>query len=154
MLAFKTGAPHAGAHPLDDEAALELGNSADDDDDSPAQRAGRVDALPERDELYLQVVQLVEHGEKMARASSYPIIGPDQDYIEAAAASISHHGIESWSLCLRSADPVCELCYYFVAALRSHLAQVVQLRFRVLINGRDPHIKDACASYASLLVAR
>ena len=38
MLAFKTGAPHAGAHPLDDEAAFKFGDGADDDYDGPAQR--------------------------------------------------------------------------------------------------------------------
>ena len=37
--AFETGAPHAGAHPYDDQIALQLGDGADDDHDSPPQRA-------------------------------------------------------------------------------------------------------------------
>ena len=36
VLAFEPGAPHAGAHPLDDQVAFQLGNCADDDHDSPA----------------------------------------------------------------------------------------------------------------------
>jgi hypothetical protein len=36
VLSFKTSAPHAGAHSLDDQVALEFGNGADDDNDGPA----------------------------------------------------------------------------------------------------------------------
>jgi hypothetical protein len=35
---FELGPPHAGAHPLDDQAAFEFGDCADDYDDRPAQR--------------------------------------------------------------------------------------------------------------------
>ena len=38
MLAFEPGAPHAGAHPLDDQVAFQFSDGADDDHDSPAQR--------------------------------------------------------------------------------------------------------------------
>jgi hypothetical protein len=54
--AFKASAPHAGAHPLDDQAAFEFGDGADDDDDGPAQRAAGVDVFPERDVLDIQPV--------------------------------------------------------------------------------------------------
>ena len=37
-LAFKACAPHAGAHPLDDQTAFQLGDGADDHDDGAAQR--------------------------------------------------------------------------------------------------------------------
>ena len=33
VLAFKTGAPHAGAHPFDDQRALQLSDGADDHDE-------------------------------------------------------------------------------------------------------------------------
>ena len=33
---FETGAPHAGAHPLDDQVALELGDSSDNEDNGAA----------------------------------------------------------------------------------------------------------------------
>ena len=51
MSAFEPGAPHAGAHPLDDQVAFQLSDGSDDDDDGPAQRAAGVDVLSERDEL-------------------------------------------------------------------------------------------------------
>src|ERR1039458_9237212 len=51
MPAFELGPPHAGAHPLDDQAAFEFGDGADDDHDGPAQGATRVDLFPEDDEL-------------------------------------------------------------------------------------------------------
>ncbi len=39
LLAFQPCAPHAGADPLDYEAAFKLCNRANDDNDGPAQRA-------------------------------------------------------------------------------------------------------------------
>jgi len=56
VLAFEPGASHAGAHPLDNQIAFELGNCADDDHDGSAQRAARVDIFPEADVLDLQPV--------------------------------------------------------------------------------------------------
>jgi hypothetical protein len=50
VLAFETGAPHAGAHPFDDEVALQLSDGADDNHDGPAQRAAGVDLFAETDE--------------------------------------------------------------------------------------------------------
>ena len=42
-LAVEAGAPHAGAHPLDDQDAFQLSDGADDDHDGAAQRAAGVD---------------------------------------------------------------------------------------------------------------
>ncbi len=53
MLALELGAPHAGAHPLDDQVAFQFGDGADDDHHRPAQRSARVDIFPEADELDL-----------------------------------------------------------------------------------------------------
>jgi len=53
--AFQLGAPHAGAHPLDDQIAFQLSNGADDDDDSAPQRAAGVDVLAEADELDVEM---------------------------------------------------------------------------------------------------
>ena len=47
VTAFEAGAPHAGAHPLDDQVAFEFGDGADDDHDGAAQRAAGVDLLAE-----------------------------------------------------------------------------------------------------------
>jgi len=39
VAAFEACAPHAGAHPLDDQVAFEFGNGADDNHDGTAQRS-------------------------------------------------------------------------------------------------------------------
>jgi hypothetical protein len=36
VLAFETGAPHSGAHSLDDQVALKFSDGANDDDDGAA----------------------------------------------------------------------------------------------------------------------
>ena len=69
-----------------------------------------------------------------------PVRSPDQDDIEPAAAGIGHHLIESWPPGLRAGDLVCVLGDDLVATLAGHLPEIVELRFRVLIEGRHPHI--------------
>lgn len=51
MPALELGPPHAGAHPLDDQAAFEFGDGADDDDKNAAQRSACIDVFPEADVL-------------------------------------------------------------------------------------------------------
>ncbi len=57
---FQPGSAHAGLDPFDDQAALELRDGADDDDQSAAQRSAGIDVLAEADELDVQPVQLVK----------------------------------------------------------------------------------------------
>ncbi len=109
--------PHAGAHPLDDQAALQLSDGADDDHDRPTQRAGGVDLFAEADELDVQPVQLVQHLEEVLRRPGDTVTGPDQDDIELAAAGVTHHGIESRPASFRSADPVLVLFHDLIAPL-------------------------------------
>ena len=59
VLAFEAGAPHAGAHPFDNEVALQLSDGADDDHDGPAQRTAGVDLFAETDELDAYPVQVI-----------------------------------------------------------------------------------------------
>ena len=61
VLTFNPCAPHAGAHPFDDQATFEFRDGPDDDYDGPAQRAAGVDIFPEGDVLDVQTVQLVQH---------------------------------------------------------------------------------------------
>ena len=63
--AFEAGAPHAGAHPLDDQVSLKFSNGADDDDDGSAQRATNVDIFPERDILDIEPAEFVENVEEV-----------------------------------------------------------------------------------------
>ena len=88
VLAFETGAPHAGAHPFDDQVALQLSDGADDDYDGPAQRTAGVDLFPERDELDAYPVQVVEHLEEVTSGACDAIARPDQHDVEAGTAAI------------------------------------------------------------------
>jgi len=60
LTTFETGAPHAGAHPLDNKVAFQLGDGADDYDQGATERAAGVDVFAKADELDLQAVELVE----------------------------------------------------------------------------------------------
>jgi len=73
VLALKVGAPHAGARPLDDQGVLSSGNDAEDDDDSPAQRASGIDVLSEADVLDVEPVELVQHIEEMLHRPGDPV---------------------------------------------------------------------------------
>ena len=135
VLAFKTGAPHAGAHPFDDEVALQFSDGADDNHDGPAQRTAGVDLFAKTDELDAYPVQVVEHIKEVTGGACDAIACPDQDNVEAAAAGIGHHRIESRPFGLHAADPIGVLVDDLVAALGSHLAQVEELCFRMLVDG-------------------
>ena len=139
--AFQAGAPHAGADPLDDQRAFQFRDGADDHHDGPAQRTGRIDLLAEADELNPQPVELVKRFEEVACRPGDAIAGPHQHHIEAAAAGIGHHLIEAWPARFGAGDLVRILPHDLEAALDSHLAEVVQLGFRMLVDGRDSHVE-------------
>jgi len=51
VLASEAGAPHAGAPPLDDQVAFEVGAGVDDEDKNAAPRSACIDVFPEADVL-------------------------------------------------------------------------------------------------------
>jgi hypothetical protein len=75
MLAFEPCAPHAGAHPLDDQAAFQLGDGTDDDHDGPAQRAASIDIFPEADVLDLETTELVQDFEEVFDTHLQALLG-------------------------------------------------------------------------------
>jgi len=66
MLALELGAPHAGAHPLDDQVAFQLGDGTDNDHHRPPQWSAGVDIFPEADELNLYMIEFVQDFEEVA----------------------------------------------------------------------------------------
>jgi len=88
VTAFESGSPHACAYPLDDQAAFEFSDGADDDHDSAAQRSGSVDAFPEADELDLESAELVKHCEEVTGRTRDAVTRPDQHDIEAAGVGL------------------------------------------------------------------
>ena len=95
MPSFQPGAAHACPHPLDDEVPFELSDGSDDDDDGPPQRTAGIKILAEADELDVQPVELVQDFEEMPGGSRDAIAGPDQEYLETAAACIPKQIIET-----------------------------------------------------------
>ncbi len=140
---FQLGAPHAGAHPFDDEIALELGDGADDHDHRPAEWPAGVDILAERDELYVEVVELVEDLEEVPGRAGDAIEGPDQHDIETVLAGIVQQLVEPRPFRFSPADAVGVFTNDLIAALRSHCSEVMQLGLGMLIDGRDPQIHGA-----------
>jgi hypothetical protein len=136
VAAFEFRAAHAGANSLDDQAALEFGDGADDHNDGPSQWAAGVDLLSEADELDIQPVQFVEYLEEVLGRPGDSIAGPDQDHLEPAAASIPHHGIEARAAGFGPADPVRVLFNDLITTLLGHQLEIMELGFGMLVQGR------------------
>jgi hypothetical protein len=101
---------------------------------------GGVDLFAEADELSVQVAKLVQDLEEVLRGPGDPVTSPDQDDVEATAASIPHQAIQTGPARLRARDPVFVLFDDLISALLGHLAEIIELSFRMLIERRDPHI--------------
>src|SRR3974390_471693 len=140
-LAFQPGTPHAGAHSLDNQVAFELCDGADDGDHGPAQRAAGVDILAERDELDLQVIQLVQHFQQVFHRARQTIESPDQHHLELASPGIAHELVEARTPGLHPPDLVGVFLADLEAPLRGQAAQVVKLAFRVLIESGDTKVQ-------------
>jgi hypothetical protein len=149
-LAVESGAPHAGADSFDDQAAFEFGDGADDNHDGAAQGAAGVDIFPEADVLDPDSIQLVQDIKEMLHRPGDPIRCPDQEHIEAAAASVGHHLIEAGPFGFRTADSVSVLGDDLEAALAGHLPKVIQLCLWMLIDGGDTQVEPG-ALHARLL---
>ena len=94
--AFELGAPHAGAHSLDDQAPFKFGDRTNNDHHCPAQWTTGVELLPERDELDVQPVQLVEHFEEVPGGAGDAIAGPDEHlmpYLRGAVSRVTEENI-------------------------------------------------------------
>ena len=116
-------------------------NGADDDDHCPTEWSAGVDVLPEADELDIEMVQLVEDLEEVARRTGDAIERPDQNGIETMLVGIVQQVVEPRPLRFSPADPVGVLANDLITTLRSHRSQIVQLSLGMLIDGRDPHVQ-------------
>ena len=140
VTAFEPGAAHAGAHPLDYQAALQFCDRTDDHNNGPAQWTPSIDLLPEAYELDVQPVELVEYLKEVLHGPGDPVRRPDKNNVELAAASILHHLIEPRPPGLAPGDPVSVFRNDLVTALGSHLPEIVQLRLGMLVDGGHAHI--------------
>jgi hypothetical protein len=71
----------------------------------PSGAAG-IDLLAEVDELDVEPAELVDILEDVPHRPGQPVEGPDQDHVQATAARLAHHQIQSRPARLRAADGV------------------------------------------------
>ncbi len=133
MAALEARPAHAGAHPLDDQVALELGDHRDDDHHGPAEWAAGVELLAEADELDIEAVEFVEDFQEVAHGAGQPVAGPYEHDIELSAAGLGQHLIEARAARLGSADAVGIFVDHGEAPLQGQLPQVVDLGLGVLV---------------------
>jgi hypothetical protein len=138
--AFEFRPAHAGTDPLDDERAFQFRDDADDGDDGAAEWPAGVELFTERDELKVEMVQLIEHFQEVANGAGQSVAGPDHHHIEVAAAGVFHHLIEAGAARLRAADAVLIGSDDLELALLRQLLEIVELRLRVLIEGGDAQV--------------
>ena len=151
MLSLQPGSPHAGPHAFDDQAAFQLGDGADDDDHGAAQRPAGVEVLPEAEELNVQMVEFVQHFQKVPGAASQPIAGPDQHTVEAATAGVGQHLVQTRAACPGPSNAVGVALHNLIAALLGHAFQIMDLSFRVLIESRNPQVEGSAFQARTLM---
>ena len=142
MPALKLGAAHSGADAFDNEAAFQLGDDSDDYDDRPTQRTAGVYLLAKTYKLDVEMIQFIEYFEKVLHGTGQPIGSPNQDHVEAAAAGVLHHFIETRAPGFGTADLICILRDDLIIALGSHLLEIVELGLGVLVEGGHSQIED------------
>ena len=106
--------------------------------------------LPEGNELDAGPIELIEDFEEVPTERAMRSDAQTEDHIEAAAAGIDHHIIETWPARLRAGDLVGELRDDLIATLSGHLAKIVKLRLEMLIDSRDPQIQRGALHAAPL----
>ena len=127
--------PQTGSDPLYNKVALQLRDRGDNDNDRPAQRSAGIEIFSKRNELDAQMVQCVQHLEKMPNASSQSVRRPHQHRVELPAMGSGEHLVECGALRIRAADPVSVFVNDFKAALSREPAQIKRLRLGILVEG-------------------
>jgi hypothetical protein len=86
------------------------------------------------------VGEFVKNLQKVTGGAGEAIKRPDHDDIDLPAADVSQHLIEAGTPRFHSAESVRVLLNDLKATLRGQAAQIMKLRFGVLIDGGDAHI--------------
>jgi hypothetical protein len=132
---------HSCPHPFDDEIPFEFCDGADDDHDSPPERAAGIEVLAEADELDVEMVEFVEHLEEVAHGPGDPVRGPDQEHLEAAAARVPQQIIETRSASFSPRDSIGVLSNDLKTPLLGHRAEIIELSLWVLVDTGYAQIK-------------
>ena len=131
------------SNPLDDKAAFEFGDGADDDDDGAAQRAAGVDLFAETEELDAQVIKFVECFQEVPNTPGQPVACPDQHDVETATTSIAHEFVEAGAAGAGATDAMIDVFLHDLQVpLSGQGTQIHDLRLRTLIEGRNSQVQS------------
>ena len=144
-LALGPGPGHAGAHPLTDQRALELGEARHHTEHQLALRGRGVDVLLVADEVDAERPELHERVDERLGRAGEAVVAPDQDDVDRALAHGLHEALELRPVVVGARGEVDELDGDLKAAARGVLAELAQLGLGILaaIVGRDPGVKGS-----------
>jgi hypothetical protein len=132
VLALGLGPLHPRLHPLGDQRALELGQARHDAEQELALRGGGVRALVVADEVNPEALELRERIDELAQGAGEAVVAPDQQHVELPPAGSLEHGAVLLAVVAGAAGVVDILVGYGEATPLGVLAQLPQLRLRVL----------------------
>ena len=93
-LALRTRQCQAGAHPLADELALELGDRGEDAEDESAVGCGSIYALMNRDKLDSERIEFTQCVYQLAQAAGETVVAVDHDCVNLAPTADCQQAIE------------------------------------------------------------
>jgi hypothetical protein len=137
---FQFRSTHASPDALDNQTSFEFGNRSNDYRQSFAKRSGSIDVLAETNEFDAQVIQFIEHFQKMPHASGHSVECSNEHNIEFVPPSIGHKLVEARALGFRAANDIAIFAHDFISALSCHCAQIIKLRLGMLV----------CCAYTSI----
>jgi hypothetical protein len=132
VLALGLGPLHPRPHPLGDQGPLELGQARHDAEEELALRGRGVRALVVADEVDAQALELGERVDQLAQGAGEAVVAPDQQDVELPPAGGLEHGAVLLAVVAGPAGEIDILVRDGEAAPLGVLAQLPQLRLRVL----------------------
>ena len=132
-ISFQPTTCHALANSFPNQLALQFGDGANQRQEKPPHRTGRVNRLPLGDELDTKRIKLIKDGEKMFDASGDSVECRYNDDRELAATSVGHQCVKPRSPGLGTGNtPILILGDDFETPLQRKLPQGKQLGRDVL----------------------
>jgi hypothetical protein len=116
--------PKTRSYPLNYQISFQFGDGRHYHYDCPTQWSTRVKILPKRDELDTQMIQSVEHFQKVSNATRKTVCCPHHQYIELPSVSSSEHFVKLRTFVFSATHFVRVLMDDVVATLSSQLAQI------------------------------
>jgi hypothetical protein len=139
-LATGTRFGDAGADPLGDERALELGDGRNDGEHGLAHWRGGVDLLGDGNKVHPEVAEFFQRINELFRRAREAVELPHQNRVELAGANRLPQPLQGRSIGGGAAHLIDELGRDRQPAVGGIGAQLAQLHGGVLVQGRDPGV--------------